>query len=96
MDIGVGDWVECVETDPCPTYGHLTVVGGIYCVEEVDPTDGTPWACDLHGECLAGGLRFVGHSVKPNYFFCEASFRPIYRPKQELIESLMVMQRATA
>lgn len=87
-EIGKGDWVECVDAS-CRGYGDWEpgaqpVEGALYTVEDVfDGLDGP--TIDLR-EIKRGPLalmfwgRRVGYGVD--------RFRPIYRPKSELIESL--------
>lgn len=79
IPIGPGDWVECVDAlgrEPAGTPTPLRV-GAIYQVEDT--------------------FRWFGHDgltlreVKPptgDRGFAAALFRPIYRPKADLIESL--------
>lgn len=71
--IGPGDWVECVDTRDSP----VVVLHAIYLVED------TAWHRDI--PCLI--LRGV---VSPRGFRKVRAdcFRPIYRPKSELIEQL--------
>lgn len=83
--IGPGDWVEC-----CQTFPELPLSkGGLYCVEAVKFVGKD---CGLGHACDQTGLRLVGVSVRyrrtlPD-LFCSGLFRPIYRPKSDLIESL--------
>lgn len=37
--IGPGDWVECIDDNPCPDYPTIPmplVLGALYCIAEVD------------------------------------------------------------
>lgn len=75
-DIGKGDWMECASLAPRGegVRGHGFVIGRIYQVSVVHPY---------------GGLDFVGAMRAPSGFGWKRSrFRPIYRPKADLIESL--------
>lgn len=91
MDIGVGDWVECICARTCgcgcfPAGTSVLILGKIYQVETV---------CSHIEE--SPGLTLVEVSTPGDHHcFPARDFRPIYRPKQELIESLMVKQRVTA
>jgi len=76
-DIGVGDWVECVD---CVEGDHGFKIGGIYCVSEIERDN----ECDVCGICaglkLAGmkTARDVGHDFD---YWSACAFRPIYHPK---------------
>jgi hypothetical protein len=75
--IGPGDWVECIQS-----YGDPQIrVGSVYCVAEVDDQP-----CDCGG---FGGLLPVGVSFDDGGYACIEQFRPIYRPKFDLIERLL-------
>lgn len=74
MEVGPGDWVECINTRD---YADMIRVGQIFLVEEVGearvPT------------CLAlRGLR----SRRGHKWARADSFRPIYRPRTSFLESL--------
>jgi hypothetical protein len=71
--IGPGDWVECVKT-----MGHPAVtLHALYLVEALADWYGLP--CLI----LAGVVNEHGHRrVRAD------CFRPIYRPKSEIIEAL--------
>lgn len=85
--IGPGDWVECVDAQFHASAGVALVLAAIYRVREVLPD-----------AILSGGgrgptvrLRNIALPIGPHGV--EASwaisrFRPIYRPKQEIIEAL--------
>lgn len=86
--IGPGDWVECVES----RQGTLLLrVGAIYQIEAVRNFE---WSCDgcEPGECDQCGVRCVGlDSSRPGYsggWICSRRFRPVYRPKSEIIQAL--------
>ena len=77
-DIGPGDFIECIDDLRSINPQSMLVLGAIYTAVEVfDDDRGTP-----------------GVSVKeatppaPYYGFAISLFRPVYRPKASLIESL--------
>ena len=78
MDIGPGDWVECVDASDSPH--HLLscplVLGAMYLVVE------------LHPEDAAGEVGVETRSI-PERIFRASRFRPIYRPKESLIQTLL-------
>lgn len=88
--IGVGDWVEFIGSSlpPPPSRdGVGPVLGRIYCVRQLRPrvrcTDGV----------VRPGLRVFGvrQFVKTTGKECSyplIHFRPIYRPRAEIIEAL--------
>lgn len=79
--IGPGDFVECVDARPCPIYGPVPlVVGGLYVVSRVEQDTATVFGWSI----FLVGVRSGG----PHGGFGGGRFRPIYRPKQSLIESL--------
>lgn len=78
-DIGPGDFVECVRvTKPNSAFA----MGAIYVVEAVIK----PTSCDL---CASPchGLHLVGMHRHP-HGWCINCFKPVYRPKSDLIETL--------
>jgi hypothetical protein len=86
-DLGPGDWVECVDNGPRPTglpAPELTV-GSLYQVESLAELDigiavylvGRPNPRD---GAFHAGRQISGYAL--------ARFRPIYRPKQSIIEQL--------
>lgn len=74
MDIGKGDWVECVSEWP-----PVTSVHSVYIVEEVgNPNDFNP--CAACGSLIALALR--GVPIVDGMWWCgNCEMRPIYRPK---------------
>jgi hypothetical protein len=74
--IGPGDWVECVKTT------HGVNNGRIFCVAAIDSGDRP--CVDMHGPC--GALYLTGLPGGP---YATCAFRPIYRPKSDLIQSLL-------
>lgn len=83
--IGPGDWVEALVD--CPPEGGCIAVskGGLYCVET---TRLRPLLC-THCGTDCPGLRMVGDQpLDPAIWWPGCGFRPIYRPKADLIESL--------
>lgn len=87
MTFQVGDYVACVTAD---AIGDQRVeVGAVYVVSEVIPG---PSDCTLCGPtCRGDALVLVGQPTPDNWYWCSTAFRPIYRPKQELIRSLASM-----
>lgn len=76
-DIGVGDWVECVAA--ISKRPHALTIGRLYQVTRVYP--GPFSRCEF-------GVEVSGaSSVSESGFSCN-NFRPIYRPKQAIIEAL--------
>ena len=85
--IGPGDWIECIEADQWQE--QSIVPGNIYrCVEVLTPTGAT---CTLHGTfCYpASGISLAGKSLPDDWCWCALSFRPIYKPKSEIIQGLL-------
>lgn len=92
--IGPGDWVECVDDSPprCVNdFGPDLKVGVVvlhrmYCVDEIDePTEEVPelglWFAD------EDSVRIDGDGYDRSW--AADRFRPIYRPRADLIESLL-------
>lgn len=79
--IGKGDWVECINDGGMP---QVVRIGAIYLVERVGdaPKSGVPCLM-LRGVCHPTVRTDSGRWVRAEYF------RPIYRPKPELLESLL-------
>lgn len=84
MDIGVGDYVECVDasqgmiSDDCGL-----VLGAIYQVERLEDA--------YHGRtlCESCGVHLVGMPCASRTAGWDISrFRPVYHPKQSIIEAL--------
>ena len=86
--IGPGDWVEALGSDPAYDGFIAVTKGEIYCVEAAFPATGHCSACGVMG--LA--LLLVGDRPDPfgntDSWCGECGFRPIYRPRADLIESL--------
>ena len=83
--IGKGDWVECMDASPHLQMGHKSLVsGGIYRVLELHP------AGSIRGDRMAyeDAIDLVGDSLPYPFTWSVSRFRPIYRPKSSLIESL--------
>ena len=84
--IGPGDWVECVDNAPRP--GHLykgcLVLGGVYQVHSIIPRH-----LVTTGEEALMLVGHVGKNTRGNWdcYTCDR-FRPIYRPKQSIINAL--------
>jgi len=88
--IGPGDWVECVDASTPPGFtlrAHLAV-GRLYLVEwvgVVPPGFSNPGAPAIRLMGHPSGLNRMGRQTVG---WAIARFRPIYRPKQEIIEAL--------
>lgn len=80
--IGPGDWVECVK---CSPHGHMRGLrlGGVYRVCEIIHG---PRSCDGCGTNHEG-LALDGLFANPGWAIC--AFRPIYRPRADLIQRLL-------
>lgn len=76
--IGPGDWVECVESGKFAC--DEVVAGRVY--EVAAAGEGR---CS-RSDCNGVWVRLTNDRVSGDW--CGVRFRPIYRPKQELIESL--------
>lgn len=82
--IGPGDWVECLRTWPSldgSSEGFR--VGGLYCVEAVYDSDEY---CD-HCRTCCDALSFS--NIAPDQGWISCAFRPIYRPREDLIQQLL-------
>lgn len=83
--IGPGDFVECVGATAWPE----VTVGGIYRVEAIIEAYGDCPACGNEG---SEGITFAGHPKRLKggimMSWCPCRFRPIYRPRADLIEQL--------
>ena len=81
--IGPGDWVEAVEGGG---RGEGAQVGGVYQIRTIEP--GADFGdCELHGpECAHDACTLV---ECPSDEYCVGAFRPIYRPKSELLRDLL-------
>lgn len=79
-DIGVGDWVELIEIDTSkgPSHGVWNV-GSIYQVESCGEYNGVGWIT-----CVR-----MPKSSHPTGGWLMSSFRPIYRPKENLFNELL-------
>jgi len=82
--IGPGDWVECVSVDSENDYGLR--VGAIYQVERV--ATGRTLAGIITTGLLLHGMNYTGWTGARVGYLPER-FRPLYRPKADLIERLM-------
>jgi hypothetical protein len=83
--IGPGDWVECVEGAASPYRAEEVHAGVLYQVIACN----APFLrrCVRCG-ALAGPHGLVVEGQK--FGWCPTRFRPIYRPKSSLIESLLI------
>lgn len=78
--IGPGDWVERVRG------GNGLNAGSMWRVEDIDAAGGWCVACGPSAGSIGLLLHGIRHpSHKP---WCSCGFRPIYRPKSEIIEAL--------
>lgn len=90
--IGPGDWVERIAENMPASYviivGHAVYPGGVYQVRDV-----SDYLCRERGR--EAGLRLVGVIASTSDgshidgWWPAHKFRPIYRPKPELIETLL-------
>lgn len=78
MDIGKGDWVECV--DPWD-YTHVTK-GAIYVAAEIDADCD---ACEECGSTIGVGLVSVADPEAGCLWCAGCQFRPIYRPRESTL-----------
>lgn len=85
--IGPGDWVEALHSRPGDVDAREITAGGLYCVEEVDHEPCVCFRCGDEGP----GFSLVGDPPGSlvNSAWCGCDFKPIYRPKADLIETLM-------
>ncbi len=85
---GPGDWIEALIDEMKGEPGRVTVVSGrLYCVESVDDNDEA--LCDDCGD-VGVGFFIVGDEPDVAAFSrCHCAFRPIYRPRADLIETLL-------
>lgn len=82
MDIGVGDFMECI--DPITNEGlpvEFFSVGSLYCVEAILPAEDFE-ACTSCG-ADGPGLRFVGEPHLETAQ-CECSFKPVFRRRDDI------------
>lgn len=79
-----GMWVECIRSGTQPETAHVRV-GAILCVEDVDPPRPGAECNHCDGTCV--GLRLVG--VRAPFWLSGCCYRPIYRPRSDLIQSLL-------
>lgn len=77
--IGPGDWVECVRS-------RSLLVGGLYYVETIDSRERD---CPCHGRSPFGLFLRDQPNASGSSGWCGLNFRPIYRPKSSLIQSLL-------
>jgi hypothetical protein len=86
--IGPGDWVEAlIDCDAEFGFGAI-VKGSVYCVESLSCGPGDE-PCSSCGSVGPGGLILKGDA--PHFAgtgWCPCAFRPIYRPRADLIRSL--------
>ena len=78
--IGPGDWVERIDD-----INELAPRGTIARCVEIDSEEGT---CSVCGDVNCGLLLTVKHHPGDDYW-CPNHWRPIYRPKADLIERLL-------
>lgn len=78
--IGPGDWVECIYSEVDPFR-----IGRLFCVDSVC-SDGVECPAG-HGPC--DGLLFDGEVFDGTYYWAACCYKPIYRPKAELIQGLL-------
>lgn len=80
--IGPGDFVECIGDWP----GIGLRRGSVWLCEDVVRA---PATCDMCDDIDAGVLMLKGYRPPAGYDgCCPCGFRPIYRPKSDLIDTL--------
>lgn len=88
-DIGPGDWVECVDDHPhinssvSPDYRLQK--GRLYRIADVRPAGAHPKPRTVYS---ADAVRLEGDPLPEPYAWRIARFKPVYRPRADLIESL--------
>lgn len=83
--IGPGDWVECIRVGRSPTPAGFRV-GAVYRVERTVKNGG----CAYHGRGAKCGGLFICEMPRPGAGgWAACAFRPIYRPKADLIKGLL-------
>lgn len=83
--IGPGDWVE--RWRPWPGRA-ATVVGAIYRVEDVSPVENDCVGCEGCAGLKLQGVKPIAFDGYPCDWVSACFFRPVYRPKSEIIEAL--------
>lgn len=86
--IGPGDFVEVIGGS-----GKQIPVGAIVLVSEVRASEA--WQCATEAGCEFGVRLSAAPNPPDGRFWCGCCFRPIYRPKASLIESLKTPAPAT-
>lgn len=87
-DIGPGDWVECIRSADVLTPGGLrgaVTAGAVYRVERIFRVEGRCGVCRDH----PGTVLVLGQTAESGAGWCPCSFRPLYRPKEQLLRDLM-------
>ncbi len=83
MDLGVGDYIECIEGyigDFTINEGSLYVVDQIINRKEINCTE-----CSGHGvECRHDGIKLVTPKIPDESWWCAGRFKPVYRPRNDL------------
>lgn len=96
-DIGKNDFVECVEGGVIE--GVPVVERNVYIVADLIDSPMGYWYCDLHNEEHVGkGVLIKEAPVPPGQAWCPKQFKPIHRPTDKLIKSLLsgIKQKAKA
>ncbi len=76
MDIGPGDWVECVNPE-----AEGIRYGSLYCVCDAGDAD---YGCETCGEKF--WVDLIGVPADPDYgWCCGCEVRPIYRPRNSTL-----------
>jgi hypothetical protein len=91
MDIGKGDYVECV-AGATDDFGYGVVTGQLYCVKDI----ASSWSRCVFDDCRNPRVFVCGQPHIEFGGWCPQRFRPIYRPKAELIESLKTKTKEPA
>lgn len=86
-DIGPRDWVECVEPNK-----RGFAVGALYLVERVHESRIKAPHCACAGRGSIGlHFRGISEPPSPHSGWCGCGFRPIYRPKAEIMQEITRM-----
>ena len=83
-----GDWVEAVVGGG--SRRRQVRRGELYEVLTVDPEIWRDCSCKLCGDaCRGDGIKLVAPKIPDHLWWCSARFRKIYRPRPELVATLM-------
>lgn len=89
MDIGPGDFIQCVDASPAAWTGdRLLVAGKVYVVRSVEPDTEAPDGTVGPGVTV-DGLKLPPSDNGKETCWRLSRFRLIYRPKRDLISRLL-------